>query len=543
MVLKEYERKRDFSRTPEPRPRKRRSPAGWSYLIQKHAATRLHYDFRLELDGVLLSWAVTRGPSLDPRDKRLAVRTEDHPLDYGTFEGTIPKGEYGGGTVMLWDRGSWEPKGDPHAGLEAGQLSFVLHGERLQGEWALIRMQWSGKQENWLLIKHKDAEARTGAAADLLSIETTSVVSGRSMAEIAGGKDGKPKPAKTATAKQPASAGRSIERLVKQYPEVQLATLVSAPPAGDEWLHEIKFDGIRLLGFVAGGAARLLTRNGKDWTDHFPALASSLAALPVTDAVLDLEAVVLDAAGKSSFQGLQSALTDGRQVVGYGFDLLHLDRQDLTALPLLERKAKLQELLERAQAPALHFSDHVLGDGEALFVKACKRGLEGLVSKRARAAYVPGRHGDWLKTKCIQRQEFIILGYSNARRGSRALGALYLGYRKDDELRYAGKVGTGFTMRGASALVARLAPLASDKAALARSAMTGLTAAETQGIHWVKPELLCEVAFTEWTRDGRIRHPSFQGLRDDKDAGEVVQEKPVAPRKVAAKAPRKAKNS
>ena len=537
MVLKEYQRKRDFTRTPEPRPRLSASKAGWSYLIQKHAATRLHYDFRLELDGVLLSWAVTKGPSLDPRDKRLAVRTEDHPLDYGTFEGAIPKGEYGGGTVMLWDRGTWEPKGDPQAGLESGHLSFVLHGERLRGEWDLVRMQWgNGKQENWLLIKHKDAEARTGAAADLIATETTSVASGRTMAEIGAGakpaKDASAKPAKDASAKpaKDASAGRrALPNLIRKYPEVQLATLVSAPPEGEDWLHEIKYDGIRLLGFVAGGGARLITRNGKDWTERFPALKASLEQLPVDDAVVDLEAVVLGEEGKSSFQGLQTAA--GEDVVGFAFDLLHLDHQSLTELPLLARKEQLQRLLQEAKAPALHFSEHKLGQGEALFDKACKRGLEGLISKRAAAPYVPGRHGDWLKTKCLQRQEFIILGDSRARRGPRALGALYLGYRKDGELRYAGKVGTGFTMRGAKALTELLAPLAVEQATLPRSAMTGVTAAEAQAIHWVKPALLCEVAFTEWTRDGRIRHPSFQGLREDKDAPDVVQEKPKTVRR------------
>ena len=552
MVLKEYKQKRDFTRTPEPRPRKGPSKAGWSYLIQKHAATRLHYDFRLELDGVLLSWAVTKGPSLDPKDKRLAVRTEDHPLDYGTFEGTIPKGEYGGGTVMLWDRGTWEPMSDPHAGLESGHLSFNLHGERLKGEWDLVRMhgQRPGdrERENWLLIKRKDPEARTGAAADLLSAQMPSVASGRSMTEIEGGqatviekqkskripKAGQPKPASAS-----ASARRAVERLVQRYPEVQLATLVSAPPEGEDWLHEIKFDGFRLLGFVAGGAGSLRTRNGKDWTDRFPALQASLEQLPVADAVLDMEAVVLGADGKSTFQELQSSLgADGKAVVGFAFDLIHLDGESLTSLPLQARKEKLQSLLKRSQAAALHFSDHLVGQGGALFTKACKRGLEGLISKRVNAPYVPGRHGDWLKTKCVQRQEFIILGYSNARRGSRALGALYLGYRVEGELRYAGKVGTGFSMQGASELAKRLTSIATSKATLARSAMTGVPAAEAQAIHWVKPVLLCEVAFTEWTRDGRIRHPSFQGIRDDKDAGEVVQERPLP---VKSKTPSKSK--
>jgi bifunctional non-homologous end joining protein LigD len=530
MALKEYNRKRDFRKTPEPPPgRIRARESELSYLIQKHDATRLHYDFRLEWTGALLSWAVTKGPSLNPADKRLAVRTEDHPLSYGTFEGTIPKGQYGGGTVMLWDEGTWEPKGDPNAGLRKGHLSFTLHGERLKGDWDLVRMHGEGKKENWLLIKAKDAEARdNGHAAGFLDDLAHSVKSGRSMDAIASGEKPSPrsKPGKTPAAKKTLSA------LLKQYPAVQLATLVDAPPEGEQWLHEIKFDGYRLLGFLSGGDVSLRTRNGLDWTSKFPSVASAVAGLKATDAVLDMEAVVLDENGKSGFQALQAALGEGGQrdrIVAYAFDLLHLDGRDLTGLKLTKRKEKLNKLLQKSQpGPSLRLSDHVTGDGEEILAKACQLGLEGIVSKRADAPYTAGRDRNWLKAKCQQRQEFIVIGYSDARSGGLALGALYLGYHRGGALTFAGKVGTGVTMKSARALADRLEPLAVDKPLLDRAEMSGIGAAEFRSIHWVKPKVLCEVTFTEWTEDGRIRHPSFQGLRQDKKEAEVKVERPVS---------------
>ena len=387
MALEEYRRKRNFKKTPEPPPeRVKGRKAELSYLIQKHDATRLHYDFRLELDGVLLSWAVTKGPSLSPADKRLAVRTEDHPLSYGTFEGTIPKGQYGGGTVMMWDEGTWEPKGDPRAGLEKGHLAFVLRGERLKGGWDLIRMRGDGKRENWLLIKEDDNAARPNVAnEDFLEDLSSSVKSGQSMDEIAAGE------APADKKKPSASSGKELKRLIERYPDVQLATLVDKAPEGKQWLHEIKFDGYRLLGFVAGGTPRLQTRNGKDWTDSFPSLARALEKLKAKDALLDMEAVIVDSAGKSSFQALQGALGDGGNpgnIIAYVFDLLHLDGKDLTKLPLTERKEKLQALLkESKQSTALRYSDHVVGDGGQMFAKACDTGLEGIVSKLADAPY------------------------------------------------------------------------------------------------------------------------------------------------------------
>ncbi len=389
MALEEYRRKRDFNKTPEPRPgRVDAHQEKLSYLIQKHDATRLHYDFRLELDGVLLSWAVTKGPSLDPADKRLAVRTEDHPLSYGNFEGTIPRGEYGGGTVMLWDTGTWEAVGDPHAGLKKGHLSFVLHGKRLKGRWDLVRMHGDAKRVNWLLIKKDDPEARKSADGEYLEESSSSVTTSRSMEEIAGAKA--PKKKKTSTGR----AGSHLNELMRRYPEVQLATLVGEPPDGPEWLHEIKFDGYRLLAFVAGGEARLRTRNGKDWTESFPSVTEALRRLNVTDAVVDMEAVVLDAQGKSGFQALQAALGEGgdaKKIVAYAFDLLHLDGEELTKQPLTERKKKLakllgQPLLDQTKKGALRYSEHLAGQGTEMFAESCEKGLEGIISKKADAS-------------------------------------------------------------------------------------------------------------------------------------------------------------
>ena len=543
MALEEYRRKRDFKKTPEPPPGPVPAREGkLAYLIQKHEATRLHYDFRLELDGILLSWAVTKGPSVNPGDKRLAVRTEDHPLSYGSFEGTIPKGEYGGGTVMLWDSGTWEPVHDPHAGLKKGHLGFLLYGERLHGRWDLVRMRGGGeKRENWLLIKVADPETRKGGDGEFLDNLSFSVTTGRSMEEIAQGvAPGKtrvtalkksvtsPKKAKTR------SSESGLNALMDRYPEVQLATLVDAPPEGEHWVHETKLDGYRLLGFVSGGTARLRTRNGKDWTGKFPSLSTALETLKVKDAVLDMEAVLLDVQGKSTFQSLQAALGEGgdpKQIVAYVFDLLYLDGKDLTELPLTERKENLQKLLKASkQDTPLLYNRHVTGKGAEMFAKACENGLEGIISKEGNAPYRPGRQKSWLKIKCVRRQEFIITGFSDARKGERALGALYLGYHKDDTLRYAGKVGTGFSMKSARELAERLEGIAREKPVFTRAQTAGLPAGEWHRIHWVRPTLLCEVAFTEWTEDGHIRHPSFQGLREDKDAGDVKKETPVKTR-------------
>jgi bifunctional non-homologous end joining protein LigD len=494
-----------------------------AYLIQKHAATRLHYDFRLELDGILLSWAVTKGPSLNPADKRLAVRTEDHPVSYGDFEGTIPKGQYGGGTVMLWDRGTWTPKGDPHEGLAKGHLGFVLHGEKLKGNWDLIRMRGDNKRENWLLVKSRDAEARRDSSESrVIDNLNLSVKSGRSMDAIAAGE---------AAAKSKTST-RKLETLMKTFPNVELATLVDTPPEGDDWVHEFKFDGYRLLGFLSSGDVRLRTRNGQDWTDKFPAIVNALTKLKANSAVVDMEAVVLDEAGKSNFQALQAALGVGGQresIVGYAFDLIYFEDRDISSDSLVERKKILKKLLEKSKTgDELRYSEHIVGGGGEVLSRSCRLGLEGIVSKKADAPYSATRGKSWLKTKCTKRQEFVIVGYSDAKKGSRALGALYLGYYQGRALHYAGKVGTGFTLASARELIKGFASLKTDDAVLTRVEMEDVAAAEFHAIHWLSPKLLCEVAFSEWTSDGRIRHPSFQGLRQDKEARDVKMEKPIS---------------
>ncbi|WP_380874693.1 ATP-dependent DNA ligase [Sphingomonas sp. DBB INV C78] len=520
--LSRYREMRDFTRTAEPsgatRPAK-----GNSFVVQKHAATRLHYDFRLELDGVLKSWAVTRGPSCDPDDKRLAVRTEDHPLDYGGFEGTIPKGQYGGGTVMLWDNGTWEPIAgkDPHKTLEEGHLHFILHGKRMKGEWLLVRMKPRGKEkgENWLLRKVDDRHS--GGSDDLVAGHLTSVETGRSMAEIADDKKG---------AKPKAAGRKSSKRAVSGLPpfrSVQLATLVDHVPAGEGWLHELKYDGYRLLLAVGGGEARAYTRTGLDWSDRFAGLVAEAAKLKVTSALIDGEAVVLDDQGRSSFQALQATLKGGKDRISFfAFDLLELDGEDMTALPLSERKARLAKLIGKGKGDIL-YSDHIAGKGEQLFHRFCDAGLEGVISKRAAARYVGTRSGNWVKTKCTRRQEFVIVGWTQSDK-QRGFRSLLLGMHGEEGLRYAGKVGTGFGAEEMARLMALMQPLEAEKATVEAPR------AAVRGAHWIKPKLVAEIAFTEFTGDGVLRHPSYIGLREDKKADAVVREVEMPVETVAA---------
>ena len=515
--LATYRSKRDFAKTQEPAGATGKT-AGNGFIVQKHDATRLHYDFRLELDGVLLSWAVTRGPSLDPDDKRLAVRTEDHPLDYATFEGTIPKGQYGGGTVMLWDTGTWEslPGKDPRKTLTKGHLHFFLHGRRMKGEWIMIRLKPRGKEkgENWLLRKVADEHA--GGSDDLVGTHLTGVSSGLTMAEIAAGKA--PPKAKAKARTRAKAAGTP-----PPFRPVQLATLVDHVPAGNVWLHEMKYDGYRTLIAIGGGEGRAYTRSGLDWTDKFAPVVADAATLEAGSALLDGEAVVLDADGKTSFQGLQGALKeDPDAILYYAFDLLELDGADLTALPLVERKEKLKALIGDGTAK-IRYSDHIVGRGEELFGTFCEAGLEGVISKRADARYVGARSSGWLKTKCIKRQEFVVVGWtpSDKQRGFRAL---LLGVNEDGKLRYAGKTGTGFTADEIDRLMALMAPLEVDKPTVEAPR------AAVRGARWLKPQLVAEVAYMEVTGDGVLRHSSYLGLRLDKKPAAVVMEKaaPVA---------------
>jgi bifunctional non-homologous end joining protein LigD len=508
--LELYNAKRDFKKTAEPAG-KIAKRAGKSYVVQKHDATRLHWDFRLEIDGVLKSWAVTRGPSLSPGDKRLAVRTEDHPLDYGTFEGTIPKGEYGGGTVMLWDRGTWAPiKGKSAKDLDEGHLHFTLDGERMKGEWLLIRLKPRGKEkrENWLLRKIDDAFA--GGSDDLVERALTSVTTGRTMQDIAEGK------------KPPRRGGRSKSARLPAFEPVQLATLVDHAPSGAGWMHEVKYDGYRALIAVGGGKARLYTRSGLDWSDKFPGLIAAAEALDVGSALIDGEIVIFDEHGKPDFSTLQAAITSGDpQAMFFAFDLLSLEGADLKALPNIERKERLRPLIPAGSA--FQFAEHILGSGEPLFKEMCNQKLEGIISKRADAPYRGKRTQAWLKVKCIQRQDYVILGWTDSSNRMRGFGALLMGVHEDGALRYAGKVGTGFDAKALTMLRKEL-----DKRAVAKPA-TEMPREAKRGAHWVKPELVAEIAFAETTADGILRHASFIGLRGGKSARAVVAEQPVPP--------------
>ncbi|MGE3295513.1 MAG: non-homologous end-joining DNA ligase, partial [Geminicoccaceae bacterium] len=450
MALETYRRKRDFKTTAEPRGRVGRSKAGHSYVIQKHAARRLHYDLRLELDGVLKSWAVTRGPSLVTGEKRLAVEVEDHPLDYGDFEGTIPKGEYGGGTVIVWDRGTWTPVGDPHRGLAKGHLEFELHGEKLSGRWHLIRMAGKRREKrvNWLLIKAEDAAARPADAPDILEERPESAKTGRQVEEVAGEAPGWS--SRTGRIDPRPDRGRikgARKAPLPAFVELEQATLATRPPSGRRWLHELKFDGYRLLARIEGDHIRLLTRGGLDWTERFGnAVIAALAGLGVQDALVDGELVVEGQTGASDFSLLQADLSADRsdRFVYYAFDLLHLDGYDLRGAALIARKEALESLLGDADG-ALRFSGHFEEEGEIILRHACRLSLEGVVSKLRQSPYRSGRGKDWIKSKCSHRQEFVIGGYVPSTTTRDAIGSLVLGYWRDGALVHAGRVGTGFT--------------------------------------------------------------------------------------------------
>jgi bifunctional non-homologous end joining protein LigD len=561
MGLREYRRKRDFARTPEPaggaaeRPRAAaRAGAKPGFVIQKHAARRPHYDFRLEFDGVLKSWAVPKGPSLDPAMKRLAVHVEDHPVEYGGFEGVIPAGEYGGGTVMLWDRGWWEPYGDAAKGYAKGDLKFILHGAKLHGRWALVRMKprEGERGDNWLLIKERDEAAQPGSGDAIVERETRSVASGREMDAIAqagdrvwsskaGGEATTPGRARRSRAPRASLPfdPRSIvgAKLAAKPPElaVQLAKPASDPPLGDDWLHEIKFDGYRILATVRAGKARLTSRNGLDWTAKFPELAEALAALPVKTAVLDGEVVHLAEGGVSSFAALQDALSTGRTagLIYMAFDLPFLDGWDLTAAPLEARKAALQPVIAAAATPCLRYSDHQVGRGRDFFDAAAAMGLEGILSKRRDAPYRGGRGPAWLKLKCLEREDLVVVGFTDPAGERVGFGALLVAYHDPKgKLVYAGRVGTGYADRQLEALHKRLSALKQKRATVKLPA--DLSARD---VHWVKPELVVEVGFSAWTSDRILRAASFVGVRDDKAPREVVLD-PVAGR--SAKAPRAA---
>jgi bifunctional non-homologous end joining protein LigD len=529
MALEHYRDKRDFERSPEPRGVAHRQKAGQlAYVVQKHDASRLHYDFRLEFDGVLKSWAIPKGPSTDPADKRLAVHVEDHPLDYGSFEGTIPHGQYGGGTVMLWDRGWWEPAEDPASGFAKGHLRFTLHGERLTGDWSLVRLDPSrqrGKQESWLLIKSNDAAATPGAGTGLVDKADASVATRRSMAAIAKAEPSG-RPAADEAHKRPRRSAQKGHALPDDV-RPALATLVAQAPEGDEWLHEIKFDGYRILARLDRGKATLISRNGLDWTAKFPEIAKAIAGMAVKNAVLDGEIVSMDQQGKTDFGALQDALSrhETGGLVYMIFDLPVLDGEDLRAAPLEVRKARLAPLLVETGDLRLAYSDHYIGDGARVWAQICKLGLEGIVSKRRDAPYRAGRSGSWLKTKCDRRDEFVIIGFTDPAGTRRGFGALLLGYYDTaGRLVYAGRVGTGFSQTF----------LADFRASLARIGRKHPTVplpdgAPGQGVHWVTPRFVAEIAYAQWTRDGVLRHSRFIALREDKSPSEIILSPPKQP--------------
>lgn len=514
--LTRYREMRDFRHTPEPRGRVAAATERL-YVVQKHAARRLHYDFRLALDGVLLSWAVPRGPSLNPAHRRLAVRTEDHPLAYGDFEGVIPSG-YGAGTVLLWDRGRWQPSADPHRGLERGKLEFRLEGERLKGDFALVRMRGTAdeRRENWLLIKQRDAEA--DAQHDPVSIWEDSVLTGRDLAAIAALQPAARRPrryTRVAASKTSKDARKTQRHAAPTFVSPQLATLRPGPPTGDDWLHEVKFDGYRIQALVENGAARLLTRNHQDWTERYRAVAQALAKLAVRSAVIDGEIVAFDSAGRAAFSALQNAAPDSRNLVYYGFDLMHLDGQDWRAHPLRERKAALQGLL-RGAAPVLRFSEEIEGQGATVYAKACAMGLEGIVSKRADAPYRSGRGTLWIKSKCTGNEEFVIGGYRRSDVPGRPFASLLVGEYHDGRLAYRGRVGTGFDQAALDSLVQRFRGLERST-----PPFHDLPADARRQAVWLEPRLVAQVRYAERTGDGRLRHPAYLGLREDKPAVEV----------------------
>ncbi len=534
-LLKGYQAKRDFAKTAEPSGVKAKRTAKGKplrFVVQKHDATRLHYDFRLELDGVLKSWAITKGPSTNPADKRLAVRVEDHPLDYGDFEGTIPEGEYGGGTVMLWDEGTWEPVGDPHEGLDDGDLKFRLNGKRMKGEWVLVHMKGrdnktrNGTRENWLLIKHRDDHSTE--MDGLTEKFTTSVETGRDLSGIAKGNKPRKKAAK-AEAEPNAkvwTGGKAVA--LPDFREPQLATLVEEIPAGDDWLFEMKYDGYRCVASVAGPEVRLFTRNGNDWTTQFGRLVEPLSKLTKGSVLLDGE-ICSFKDGRTDFSTLKDALSSGGPLVYFVFDILEQDGESLEKLPLLERKERLRKLIGRTkQGAEIQYSEHVRGHGDDVFKAMCRAHQEGVIAKLADAPYRHERTRTWLKIKCTNRQEFVIAGWRPSEK-KRTFASLLLGTWEGDKLIYRGRVGTGFNAGSAAELQAAM-----DKRARKTPAFETVPRDIARVAKWIDPELVAEIDFTEFTPDGVLRHPSFVGLRQDKAAREVKLET-KAPAPVATK--------
>lgn len=496
MSLEKYNEKRDFRKTKEPKGTKKSSSDSLVFVVQKHEASRLHYDFRLEWDGTLLSWAVPKGPSYSTKDKRLAVETEPHPYDYKEFEGTIPKGEYGGGTVMLWDEGTWEPQEgeDVAKGLKSGSLKFVLHGERLKGKWTLVRMKPKAgeKQNNWLLIKEKDDFTQTSAGIDEY---TTSVRTGLSMEEI--------------------ESGQEDDAAIDTSYDVQLATLRKTIPTGEHWMYEMKYDGYRMLAYLNGETVQLITRNHQDYTDKFPGIVNELKSWNATG-VLDGE-IVVNKEGRSHFQSLQHYVKEkkGPQPIFMVFDLLSWDGEELVDLPLSKRRSALEKHISK-KGTFVHLSQGT-DDGEALFSAACDKQMEGILCKRTDKAYVQGRSSHWVKVKCEQREGFVVIGYTQTEQRTRAFSSLLLGVEKENEIVYAGRVGTGFTDASAKELHKKMKPL--ERKTPPIDDVPNPRRGETNT--WVKPEIRVDVRYAEWTNEGLLRQASFKGVLDEKKKKEI----------------------
>lgn len=550
--LDEYRRKRDFTATREPSgaepgPKSRKSPKQSAqellYCIQKHDARRLHYDLRLELDGVLKSWAVPKGPSLDPQSRRLAVHVEDHPLDYALFEGAIPEGQYGAGAMIVWDRGIWIPEGDPAEAYKKGRLKFELRGEKLSGSWNLVRSRMEGGKEQWFLLKSKDEAARSETEYNVTEALPDSVLSAKTLApprpkankESRAGTVKTPAPKRRRKTAAPSLSGARKAALPETL-EPQLATLVETVPDGD-WRYEVKFDGYRILARIDNGEVRLISRNGLDWTARMPQQAEALASLALESAWLDGEVAVPDENGLPEFQALQNAFNDGQSgnIMYYLFDVPFLDGKDLRQVPLEQRRAALLALLEKSDSDLIRYSADFAESGEAMLNSACELQMEGLIGKRAGSPYTSGRSKDWIKLKCAHRHEFVVVGFTEPKNSRSYFGALVLGLhdKPGGTLRYAGKVGTGFNARTLGTVYKKIQPLEVSKPAV----INPPTGAQARGIHWLEPVLLAEVGYAQMTHDGIVRQAVFHGLREDKPAEEITRERPEPVKAVEKKRP------